>query len=113
MQTDILAKNPSLPVRVYAVWFNMLYTDRRSVWPEEVITDSRVTHLWDEGKLLGRWYSPRISDGKHVVWDTFLLYPPGADLDAPPESLVAAGSTIMKEREELRRGIKSLPRRSM
>ncbi len=113
MQTEILAKNPTLPLRAYAVWFNMLFTDRRSAWPEGVITDPRVTHLWDEGKLLGRWYSPRISDGKHVVWDTFLLYPPGADLDAPPESLLAIGATILEEREDLKRGIGSLSRTSM
>ena len=91
----------------------MVWTDRRSRWPKASITDPRAVHLWDEGKLLGRWYSARISDGEHVVWDTFLLYPAGADLSAPPESLVAVGSTIIEARDELKRGIDSLSRRSM
>lgn len=77
------------------------------------MTDPRVVHFWDEDKLLGRWYSKQVSDGEHIVWDTFLLYPPGVELGASPESLVAVGATIIEEREELRRGIESLSRRSM
>ena len=67
-------------------------------WPAEVLSDTRVVHLWDEEASLGRWYSHHVSDGKHIVWDTFLLYPAGAPLAAPPESLLAIGATIIGKR---------------
>lgn len=110
MQNDILAQHPNLPLRVYAVWFNMIFTDRKERWPRRLMPDPRVAHLWDEGKTLGRWYSQRVSDGEHILWDTFLLYPPRVDLSAPPDSLLALGSTIVEAREDLRRGIESLAR---
>jgi hypothetical protein len=109
VQTDILAKNPALPLRIYAVWFRMVWGDKRERWPAEVLSDPRVVHLWDEEKSLGRWYSHHVSDGKHIVWDTFLLYPAGAPLATPPESLLAIGATIIGKRAKLREGVERLP----
>ncbi|HET9251585.1 MAG TPA: hypothetical protein VFP58_05655 [Candidatus Eisenbacteria bacterium] len=110
MQTDVMERHPELRLKVYAVWFHMVWTDSRRRWPEHLISDPRVEHFWDEEKALGRWYSDRISDGKHVVWDTFLLYPPGTRLGAPPESLLALGATIVEAREELRKAVEELER---
>jgi hypothetical protein len=108
VQTELLQKHPELPLRTYAVWFDMVWTDSKDRWPKRLIADPRVAHFWDEEKSLGRWYSPRISDGEHIVWDTFLLYPPGAPLDAAPNSLLALGATIIDEREELRKAVEAL-----
>jgi hypothetical protein len=110
VRTDVLKKHPELPLKVYAVWFDMVWTDSRRRWPERLMSDPRVVHFWDEEKALGRWYSPRVSDGEHIVWDTFLLYSPGSTLESPVDSLLAAGATIIDAREELRKAIEALER---
>ena len=104
----MLEKHPELRIKVYAVWFDMIWTDSKGRWPRHLIDDPRVEHFWDDEKALGRWYDRRLGDGKHVMWDTFLLYPPGASLDVPPERMLALGSTIVDEREELQKAIEAL-----
>jgi hypothetical protein len=108
VQTDVLERHPELPLKVYAVWFHMVWTDSRGRWPEHLIFDPRVEHFWDEEKVLGRWYSRQISDGEHVVWDTFLLYPPGARLTTRPNRMLAVGATIIEARDELRQAVEKL-----
>jgi hypothetical protein len=56
VQNEILAKNPELRVRVFIIWLPMLLGDSREAWDPAVISDDRVTHLWDERRLAGRWF---------------------------------------------------------
>ena len=68
---------PSAKLKVYAIWFNMMTSDRREEWPSKLLTDRRVTHFWDDKKLLGNWYamSKEFSKGSgKVVWDAFFVY---------------------------------------
>lgn len=112
MQTDVLERHPELRLKVYAVWFHMVWTDSRGRWPEHLIDDPRVEHFWDEGKALGRWYDRRFGDGKHVMWDVFLLYPERSRLDLPAERMLAFNGTIVEKRDELRKAIETLEPRS-
>jgi hypothetical protein len=116
VQKELLETHPEADLRVYAVWFSMVPGDARSEWPQELLTDPRVVHRWDEAKALGTWYARRTpsmrerispeskwNDGD-VLWDTYLLY--GADArwkeDTAPTDLKLWGRTIVAARESLR-----------
>ncbi len=121
MQKEILEKQPDADVRVYAVWFSMLESDSKPSWPREALTDPRVTHLWDEGRVLGRWYaqdlklklwSMTLQTWTDALWDAYLLYGPEARWTSGPRPLVGWGTTIMESRDELRTNLESLLRKS-
>ena len=107
MQRDILEKHPDVPLRVYAIWFDMILTDSRLLWPKRLLDDPRVLHFWDEGKLLGQWYGehPNYGAGDGVWWDTYLLYGPESVWTDEPSDLVNLGYTIYATREELRQSL--------
>ena len=102
MQQQILAKHPSANLRVYVVWFNMLWTDSRSGWDACAIPDPRVTHLWDDKRVAGQWFSQQIWGEQGFMWDTYLLYGPEAKWDSAPAPLVSSGSTVVDKSGELR-----------
>jgi hypothetical protein len=105
VQTEILAKNPAPDLRVYAVWFNMLLGDGRSRWEGAGMVDPRVSHLWDEQKHVGNWYSDNVTHRRGTTWDFYALYGPDArDLAAP----LSMGGTIIGQRDELAAGIRPL-----
>ena len=119
MQNELLTKYPTADLRVYAIWFDMFPGDARSKWPASLLTDARVTHLWDEGKLVGRWYGertatmrPRLSPGSvwngQILWDSYLLYGPDARWTDTPTHLIHWGRTIVAGRETLRQDVVQL-----
>jgi hypothetical protein len=100
----LLAKQPSAKLKVYAVWFNMMSSDQRSQWPSNLITDRRVTHFWDERKLLGKWYSTSKEFSKgpgDVVWDAFFVYGSDSRWTDQPSGLIGWGSTIISHKNQL------------
>jgi len=105
----ILETNPELDLAVYAIWFDMVATDSRRRWPSEVLEDERVTHFWDEEKVIGRWYGrhPDYGDDPElVIWDTYYLYGPGSTwAEDGPTELESWGYTIVESREKLRRDL--------
>lgn len=112
MQNELLNRYPDANLRVYAVWFDMYPGDARSKWPASLLTDERVTHLWDEGKLVGRWYGERattmrsrLSAGSawngQILWDSYLLYAGDAQWTDAPTNLIQWGRTIVAGREAL------------
>jgi len=99
----------------------MLESDSRPAWPRDALTDPRVTHLWDEKRVLGRWYaqdlklkmwSGSLKTWTDALWDAYLLYDPGTRWTSGPKPLVGWGTTIMESREELRANLESLLRES-
>jgi hypothetical protein len=120
VQNEILAKYPKADVRVYAIWFNMFPGDSRSEWPPELLTDPRVTHRWDEAKVVGTFFGQNKSTiqaqltsdsngtGGAVLWDSYLLYRPEAKWDAFPDGLTHWGRTIVAARESLRKEFERL-----
>jgi hypothetical protein len=105
---------------VYAIWFSMFGTEQRDDWPADILTDRRVTHWWDEGKAVGRWYMPRIGQMRdtlaagsggfagNVLWDSYLVYGPEAQWDESPTGLRRWGRTILRTQEGLREAFAAL-----
>lgn len=119
MQTELLAKYPKADLRVYAIWFDMFPGDARSKWPPSLLIDTRVTHRWDEGKLVGTWYgrhtneiTQRLSAGSswngRILWDAYLFYGADATWNATPTNLIHWGRTIVAGRETLRQDFEQL-----
>lgn len=107
---------------VYAIWFSMYPNDGRDKWPPDALSDPRVLHYWDEGKVLGGWYGERLADiqgqmaaGSRgfegpVLWDAFLVYGPESRWEAAPTGLRQWGRTILATRDALRDTVEGLGR---
>ena len=109
MHEEILEKHPSAKLKVYAVWFNMIWTDARSRRPTEVLTDPRVVHFWDEEKVAGRWYEKHVTRrGDEVEWDAYFLYAPDVSWGEEPPEVVVWGRTILDTKQRFRGAVKRL-----
>ncbi len=108
MQKEILEEHPDSDVRVYVVWFNMLSGDSRSGWDECIMSDPRVTHLWDEKRLASRAFAGEVEGAAAPVWDAYLLYGPGATWGEEPSRPISSGYTVYGARGELERNIRPL-----
>jgi hypothetical protein len=110
----LLGPNPEAPVRVYAVWYNMFPGDSRQRWRPDLLSDSRVTHYWDEPRAIGRAYfqdltrmwEKRAPDTVPpldlILWDAYLLYGAEARWNEEPPDVVSWGSTILMVRDRLK-----------
>jgi len=105
VQQEILNKNPSSELRVYAVWFNMIASDSRAGWDGARLLDSRVVHLWDEGKSVGNWYSANVTREPTTTWDFYAVYGPEATDLAKPSSM---GRTIISRSSQLKSSVEPL-----
>ena len=107
VQTEILEKHPQAQIQVYAVWFNMLYSDSRETWPSDVLPDPRVTHFWDEERIAGKWFAKNISGlppratWGGIAWDIYFLYGPEAQWHDAPQPLLIYGRTIVTYFDQL------------
>lgn len=93
----------------------MYPTDARSTWPADLLVDRRVSHRWDEGKLMGRWYWGQLSriwprkalesrePGGGTLWDAYLLYRPEATWEDSAAHLVSWGYPIVRSGDALLR----------
>lgn len=107
MQEQILDKNPSTSIRVYAVWLPMLPYDSRAEWDSQFMQDARVTHLWDEQRVSGRWFA-QLQGRRGVSWDAYYLFAPNATWGTTPPQILSAGSSIIETRDRLRRSVEPL-----
>ena len=112
MQEQILDKNPSAQVQVYAVWFDMLPGDSRAAWDGDGLTDPRVVHLWDEQKVVGNWFAANVSKREGTEWDAYALYGPRATWEEEPSPLVSWGGPVIGKHAQLRSDIAPLLRAS-
>ncbi len=94
MHDEILRKHPSSALKVYAIWFDMLAGDSRQLLDTRILADPRVTNFWDQGKVVGRWYSDRLGRGG-VTWDAYFLYGPAARWDDAPSQLISASDAAV------------------
>ena len=99
----MLRSNPNANVRVFVIWEPVLSTDWGTPSPSITsnVPDVRAQHFWDPGRRLSAAYgdAPKLdllANVRHVsfrmqdvVWDTALIYPPGAKWGNPAELLVA------------------------
>lgn len=80
-------------------------------WGGSALTDQRVTHFWDEQRIVGRWYSVNgTSEEKEagIVWDAYYLYGPDAEWTSQPPPLLSSGGTVREKYEEIERQLTPL-----
>jgi hypothetical protein len=112
---ELLQKDATTRLKVYAVWFNMFPGDDRSRWPEGLLADRRVVEYWDEKRVLGTWFAnhPDYDDYPGpVLWDAYLLFGAGSHWEGKPSDRVGWGFTILQTREQLEKdllGLKAVP----
>ncbi len=84
----------------------MLPGDSRSRWDPGASPDRRVV-VWDEDLAAGTWFGEHLDDmgaGAQtggVYWDVFLMFEKDARWDAFPSPVVDAGSTVIRDSEQL------------
>ena len=108
MQSEVLDSNPSAEIKVYAVWFSMLSSDARNRWPDQLLADPRVVHLWDGSRAAGRWFAENEDFYLPIAWDVYYLYGPKARWEETPQPLLSSGSTILYRKDSLRRDLAPL-----
>lgn len=104
VRENILEKYDEEEIAVYAVWFNMIPGDRKSRWNPGLLADDRVTHYWDEDRVLGKWVSKNIDDCEHlgpIDWDSYYLFDKDGSWGESFENLKACGTPIYKTTERL------------
>lgn len=102
----ILKRYPELPIRVYAIWYEMYPGDSPDDFPaaRRLMPDRRVTHWWDPSKDVGRWFTKVVpTDLKgDIQWDAYYLYGKQASWEEePPSPLLTWGRTILRDRKKL------------
>ena len=106
MQREILEEHPQADIRVYAVWFNVLFSDDRSEWSDSLLTDPRVTELWDDAQAVSRMFADREELNDEVfgpiAWDMFFLFGPEAVWDDVPSPVVSSGRTVIGKSRHLK-----------
>lgn len=112
VQQQILDQYPDADLAVDVIWMPMLPSDARVKWDSSILTDPRVTQLWDADRLVGRWVaeeeSLHLGDTGAVVWDAFLLFGPEATWESAPTELLAWGTPIVGRVPELMDALKPL-----
>ena len=101
---ELLNPNPDADLKVYSIWYNMYPGDDRSKWDENLLTDPRVTHFWDEDKIVGRWMVAQdiVDYPREIVWDAYLLFGPDARWKNVPEPLISWGTPVYHRRHKLK-----------
>ena len=98
----MLERNPQIDLKVYAVWFNVLVSDDRSSWPDEIFSDPRVTEYWDAGGATPRWFGSRYGSASgSFAWDIYYLFDPMARWQEEPPQPASSGRTIVASRGAL------------
>jgi hypothetical protein len=87
--------------------------DARAKWPPTLLTDERVSHYWDQQRVLGTAYllnlpamldrraDATLSPTADSMWDAFFLYAPGDRWRDPLPVPIRWGYPIMPTREQL------------
>ena len=95
MRENILDKEQSQDLRVYAVWLNQRVTDERGAIDESILADPRVTQYWDGEGITGTHFADTDLGGlgySGFVYDVFYVFGPDAAwLDDPRRSPAPAG----------------------
>jgi hypothetical protein len=105
VQQWILGRDADTRYEVYAIWFSMIDGDERDAFQANVLTDLRVTHLWDEERVVGRWFAENVEvEGcdDEIIWDAFYVFGPDATWTDKPGPLACCGFPIWGERKSLR-----------
>ncbi len=122
MQEEILEANPDADFRVYAIFFEIVTTDRgakQSVDPKSLLDDPRVTMYWDDDRAAGRWFDEHVThvgrrenERDRIEWDAYVVYDAGATWTERPPLHVSWGRPLIQERMRLSRDLEGSLARS-
>ncbi len=87
----------------------MLPGDARQKWEADLMTDPRVTQLWDSETVACRFFAEY--EGfmfGSVAYDIYYLYGPESQWDIKPSPLVSSGYTVMAKRKQLKEDISGI-----
>jgi hypothetical protein len=105
IQEYALKRNPTLDVKVYAVWYEMYPGDSPDDFPaaRAFMPDKRVTHFWDTGKDVGGWFYGFVPSNVkgEIEWDAFYLFDKTAVWTDKPTGMLTSGRTILEQRRNL------------
>jgi hypothetical protein len=82
----------------------MLATDSQSQVDTGLLEDRRVTHFWDEERVIGRWLAEAgvgEPPSSGVVWDAYYVFGPEASWNERPAPLAGFGSPVIAEKGSL------------
>lgn len=108
MRSNILGKYPSVPARVYVVWFAMLPGDSRELVDRRVLNDPRVINYYDPKRVVGAWFGSHGESGGGIVWDAYFLYGPDAAWAEEPAPLLSSGGSVIGSSGDLAAAFRNL-----
>jgi len=102
----MLARNPNLPVVVFAVWEPILPTDWSKPGSSVLsrLSDTRARQIWDSSHFVAIAMKktdgtakahPECCERGGFLWDLGAVYPPGTEWgDVPPEPVFIDGPVV-------------------
>lgn len=118
MQKEILEARPDADLRVYAIYFEMVESDRGAksrVSPSDLLDDPRVRSFWDDRKIAGRWFDENVTklgeregNPDRIEWDSFVLYGPEAQWGDGPPDHVSWGRPLVQEAGRLKADLEGI-----
>jgi len=111
VQREILEKQGTSNLRVYAVWVPFLAgTQQAADVSQRVLPDPRVVHYWDGAAATSDWFAENVEHSSAPAWDVYYLYGPDATWTVVPGPLISSGGTIIGRSAELSDAITPLLR---
>ena len=104
MRENILDKETSQDLRVYAVWLNQRSTDARDTIDTSTLADPRVTQYWDGEGITGTYFADADVAGMGYagfVYDVYYVFGPDAAWLDDPGPVAGAGGPVLYEGEKL------------
>ena len=104
MRENILEKETSKDLRIYAVWLNQRSTDERDTIDESTLADPRVAQYWDGSGITGTYFAETDLGGlgfSGFVYDVYYVFGGEAAWSDQPAPLAASGAPVLFKGEEL------------
>ena len=104
MRENILDKEQSKDLRIYAVWLNQRSTDGRNEIDKSILSDPRVTQYWDREGITGRYFAETDLGGlgyAGFVYDVYYVFGGDAAWADKPAPLAVSGSPVLFKGDEL------------
>lgn len=110
IQKEILDKNKNSEIYVFIVWYPALPEESRDKWSDQILTDRRAIHWWDENGLIREFFEKELPSqtedktaGDNNTIDRYYIYDVDAEWIAgqPPTNLLTSGRGILQHQEEI------------
>ncbi len=106
MQRQVLEKNRTANLSVYAVWVPFLGGNEQAAdLSGQVLPDPRVIQYWDDAAATSAWFAKHVERSSAPAWDVFFLYGPNAEWTSIPGPLASSGGTIIGQSSALANAI--------